>query len=67
MSHTQAVAALRLPNAGSAITRAGNEPSRSFTITEKATIRAFSWFKLATTLLTFNKNLIRHYAKQALR
>ena len=39
--------------------RAGNEPSRSFTITEKAPTRT------ATSAFTL-KNLLRHYAKQAL-
>ena len=36
-----------------------------FVITEKATTRAFSWLKAATTAFTF-KTLLRHYAKQAL-
>ena len=38
---------------------------RRFVITEKATNRAFSWLKAATTAFTF-KTLLRHYAKQAL-
>ena len=37
----------------------------SCTITEKDPTRAFSWLKVATTAFTF-KNLLRHYAKQAL-
>ena len=38
---------------------------RRFVITEKATTRAFSWLKAATTAFTF-KTLLRHYAKRAL-
>ena len=38
---------------------------RRFFISEKATTRAFSWLKVATTAFTL-KNLLRHYAKQAL-
>ena len=45
--------------------RARNEPSRGFTITEKAPTRAFSWLKAATTAFKF-ETLLRHYAKQAL-
>ena len=36
-----------------------------FVITEKASTRAFSWLKAATTTFTF-KTLLRHYAKWAL-
>ena len=42
--------------------RASNE---RFVIMEKATTRAFSWLKAATTAFTF-KTLLRHYAKWAL-
>ena len=38
---------------------------KDFTITEKASTRAFSWLKVATTAFTF-KTLLRHYAKRAL-
>ena len=41
--------------------RAGNEPSRSFTITEKAPTKAFSYTSAFTV-----KTLLRHYAKLAL-
>ena len=36
-----------------------------FTIMEKASTRAFSWLKVATTAFTF-KTLSRHFAKQVL-
>ena len=36
-----------------------------FTITKKATPRAFSWLKVPTNAFTF-KTLSRHYAKQVL-
>ena len=39
--------------------------TRSFTITEKAPTRAFSWLKVPSSTFTF-KILLRHYAKQAL-
>ena len=35
-----------------------------FTITEKASTRAFSWLKAPTCAFTF-RTLLRHYAKQA--
>ena len=38
---------------------------RNCTITEKDPTRAFSWLQGAITTFTF-KNLLRHYAKQAL-
>ena len=38
---------------------------RRFVFTEKASTRAFSWLKAATTAVTF-KTLLRHYAKRAL-
>ena len=48
------------------ITRAGNQPSRSLKFyTEKAHSRVFSLLKVVTTVFTF-KNLLKHYAKQAL-
>ena len=37
---------------------------RSFTITEQAPTRAFSWLKVSTSYFTF-KTLSRHYAKRA--
>ena len=40
-------------------------PQPVFTITEKASTRAFSWLKAPTSTFTF-KTLLRHYAKQAL-
>ena len=39
--------------------------SQSYTITEKAPTRAFSWMKAPTRAFTF-KTLFRHYAKRAL-
>ena len=36
---------------------------QSFTITEKAPTRAFSWLKAPTSAFAF-KTLLRHYAKQ---
>ena len=36
-----------------------------FTITEKASTRAFSWLKAPTSAFLF-KTLLRHYAKQPL-
>ena len=36
-----------------------------FTITEKASTRAFSWLKAGTIAFTL-KTLLRHYAKQTL-
>ena len=42
--------------------RAADDPS-VFTITEKASTRAFSWLKASA--FTF-KTLLRHYAKQVL-
>ena len=47
---------------GTHFTRAENDPS-FFTITEKASTRAFSWLKAPTRAVTF-KTLLRHYAKQ---
>ena len=38
----------------------------SLIITKKDPTRAFSWLKVPTSAFTF-KNLLRHYAKQALR
>ena len=46
-------------------TRAGNEPSQSFPITEKAPFRAFSWLKMLTSTFIF-KTLLMHYVKQML-
>ena len=46
--------------------RAANEPSRSLKFyTEKAHTRVFSLLKVVTIVFTF-KNLLKHYAKQAL-
>ena len=50
-----------LPQPGSSLFEAENEPSQSFTIMEKA----FSWLKAPTSAFTF-KTLLRHYAKLAL-
>ena len=49
----------------SILTSASKSSIRKFVVTEKATTRAFSWLKAATTAFTF-KTLLRHYAKQAL-
>ena len=38
---------------------------KDFTITEKASTRAFSWLKVPTSAITL-KTLLRHYAKQTL-
>ena len=51
------------------MTRAGNEPSQSFTITvpgpEKASTRAFPLLKALSSTFTI-KNLLKHYANRAL-
>ena len=47
------------------IISASKSSIRKFAITEKATTRAFSWLKAATTAFTF-KTLLRHYVKRAL-
>ena len=46
-------------------TRAANDPS-VLIITEEAPTSAFSWLKVSTIAFTFIKNLLRHFAKQAL-
>ena len=64
-------ASITAPGDGDVVAKAivntlGGHTVRRFVITEKAPTRAFSWLKAATTAFTFNKTLLRHYAKRAL-